>query len=478
METQDGDAPLILHGWVELAEGVLIRDHLATAGETDAGAILLAHFFLIALAVAGAGAASTESRHPPAGGELDVITTCETELAGVLIQPPWDIDVGAGAFFIVDREILEGGDAAAKAGAHRVHDILADEAVAVGEAVREAVGLGIEQDAGGLAGAGGEDDGLALHGALLSGDLVDIDDAIGLAVCSDGDLAGMRVTKDVKVAGREGRRQVHGGRLIIGLDRAATSAVGRPETRGAFLHGLRDDLLSFGIIRVQAGREVHVVLTGGEDRAVDRNHGDTELGDVLLDVEFAGAGLRWREQRAVRGVRRVLEAFIGAVDADEHLDLVVIRSHVVVGERPVEAEAVTRIGFEVVRAVTERDATPVVRASAEHAGAPPVKTLLGVGRGLGVGLARDFPAAIDGGVMEAERLLPRAHPKERRVGLGLEHRRLGDRIVITAGLEHEDFHAVHGERVGGLPAAGTGTDDDDVVGGLQVFFGDDGHGDG
>jgi hypothetical protein len=80
--------------------------------------------------------------------------------------------------------------------------------------------------------------------------------------------------------------------------------------------------------------------------------------------------------------------------------------------------------------------------------------------------------------MEAEGLLTRAHAEQGRVGLGLEHRGLGDRVVIATGLEHEDLHAVHGERVGGLTAARAGTDDDHVIGGLQVFFSDDSHGDG
>jgi hypothetical protein len=247
----------------------------------------------------------------------------------------------------------------------------------VGQAVREAVGLRVEQDAGGLAGAGREDDRAALHGAFLAGHLVDVDDTVGLAVGADGDFARMGVAEDVEVAGRERRRKVHGGGLVVGLDRTAAAAVGRPEARGAFLHGLGDDLLRLGIVRVQAGREIHVVLAGREDRAMDRDHGHAELGDVLLDVEFAGAGLRRREERAVRRVRGVLEAFVGAIDADEHLDLIVIRGDVVIADRPVKAETVTGVRLEVIGTVTERDTAPVIGATAEHAGAPPSKRCLG-----------------------------------------------------------------------------------------------------
>ena len=271
---------------------------------------------------------------------------------------------------------------------------------------------------------------------------------------------------------------MHGRRLVVGLDRAAAAAVGRPEAGGALLHGLGEDLLRLGIVRVQAGRKIHVVLARRKDGAVDRDHGDAELGDVLLDVEFAGAGLGRGQQRTVRGVRRILEAFVGPIDADEHLDLVVIRGDVFVADRPVKAKAVTGIGLEVIRPVTERDAAPVVGTSAEHAGAPPVETLLGVGRSLGVRLPRNLPAAVDGRIMETERFLTCAHGTQGRIGLGLEHRGLGDRVVIATSLEHEDLHAVHGERVGGLTAARAGTDDDHVIGRLQVFFGDDGHGDG
>jgi hypothetical protein len=181
---------------------------------------------------------------------------------------------------------------------------------------------------------------------------------------------------------------------------------------------------------------------------MDRDHRHAELGDVFLDVEFTGAGLRRRQQRTVRGVRCILEAFVGTVNTDEHLDLIVIRSDVIVAERPVKAETVTGVGLEVVGAVAERDATPVISASAEHAGTPPVEALLRVGRRLGVRFTRDFPAPFDGGVMEAERLLPRAHAAQRSIRPGLEHWGLGDRIVITAGLKHEDLHAVHGEGIG------------------------------
>ena len=211
---------------------------------------------------------------------------------------------------------------------------------------------------------------------------------------------------------------------------------------------------------------------------MDGNHGDAELRDVLLDVEFACPGLRGRQQAALRGVGRVLEAFVGAIDAHQHLGLVIPRSHFFVGHRPVEAEAVTRTGLEIVRAVAERDASPVVRATSQHAGPPPVEALRRIVGGLRVRLPRDLPPSVDGGVVEAERLLTRGHAAQRRLGAGLEHRGLGERVVVTSGLKHEHLHAVHGERVGGLTAAGAGSDDDHVIDGLQFLLGDDRHGDG
>ncbi len=174
------------------------------------------------------------------------------------------------------------------------------------------------------------------------------------------------------------------------------------------------------------------VLAFGQHRAVDGQRRDAERRHVLFAVEFRGAEGRRRLEHAVRGTRRVLEAVVVAVDADEHLDLVVVRRDLLVGERPVETEAVAALRLEIVRAVAQRDAAPVVGAAAEHARAPPFELFGRVVRGVGVRLARHLPATVDGRVMKTERLVRRTRAAQGRLAVGLEHRRFLHRIVIAA----------------------------------------------
>ncbi len=173
-------------------------------------------------------------------------------------------------------------------------------------------------------------------------------------------------------------------------------------------------------------------------------------------------------RHAGRGVRRVLHAVVVAVHADQHFDLVVVRRDVFVVERPVEAEPVARVRLEIVRAVAQRDAAPVIGAAAEHARAPPPEALLFVFRCVRVRLARNLPAALDGGIVEAEFLVGRRRAAQRRLVGRVEHRRLGLGHVVAARFEHQDLRAVHRERVRRLAARRAGADDDHVVLLLQV----------
>ena len=286
----------------------------------------------------------------------------------------------------------------------------------------------------------------------------------------------MGVAEDVEVARGERRGQVHRGRLVVRPDAAAAPAIGRPEAGGPRLHGLRRQFLRGRVMREEATGDVLVILAGAEHGAVDGDDGDAELGDVFLEVEFAGPGLRRREQRAVGRIGRVLQAFVRTVDPDKQLHLVVIRGDILVGDGPVEAEAVAGVGFEIIRAVAQGDASPVVGATPEHAGAPPPEPFLGLVIGLGVGLVRDLPPPVHGGIGETEGLLAGGQAAQGHLVRRLEHRCLRGRVVVATGLQQEDLHAVHGERVSGLAAAGAGADDDHVVIRTQFFFRDDGHG--
>ena len=52
VEAQYGNAPLVLYLWIELAVGLLVRDHLAAAVEADEGSVVASGVFLELLAVA------------------------------------------------------------------------------------------------------------------------------------------------------------------------------------------------------------------------------------------------------------------------------------------------------------------------------------------------------------------------------------------------------------------------------------------
>ena len=200
-----------------------------------------------------------------------------------------------------------------------------------------------------------------------------------------------------------------------------------------------------------------------EHRAVSCDHRDANLLRPLCDQEIADTRPgRWQEA-ARRGVWRVLESIVGAVHADEHLDLVVVGREFLVGQRPVESQPVAAARLEVIGTVAEGIAPPVVGPSAEHSSAPPVKASRILLRGIHVRFARHLPAPVDGGIVKTEWLVGRRCATQRGLASRLEHRGLVLGHVVAPGLEHQDPGAGHAERVGGLPAGGAGPHDDDVI---------------
>ena len=246
------------------------------------------------------------------------------------------------------------------------------------------------------------------------------------------------------------RREEHGGRLEVRLHRAAVAARRRPEAGLPFAHGLREDFLRERIVRMDLlGKRVGVLLLR-HDRQVRRDDRDAQRIARLLGQEFGCARFGRRHQHAGVGAGRVLEVIVAAVDADEHLRLLVVRLEILVGDRPVGAEAVARLRLEVVLAHAERDASPVVRASAEHAGTPPEEVAAGCGR---IGLARYLPPTVDRGVVEAERLLLVARAAQRGFAREVEHRGLALGVVVASGFEDRDLESLGGELVGGHAAS-------------------------
>src|SRR5947207_3140100 len=125
-----------------------------------------------------------------------------------------------------------------------------------------------------------------------------------------------------------------------------------------------------------------------ENRQPRRDAGDVQLLRRFLDQELVAPRLRRRLEDAVGLVREVLQVL--AEDADELIDLVVIRLQVLIADRPVVAETVERLAHEIVRPEPQRDAAPVIGSPAEHARAKPVEL---VARSIGVRLAVERPAA-------------------------------------------------------------------------------------
>ena len=107
-----------------------------------------------------------------------------------------------------------------------------------------------------------------------------------------------------------------------------------------------------------------------EDRQPAGDARDLQLVGGLLDEQLVAARLGRRQEDAVGIVR---QALVAAEDADERVDPVVVRLHVLVGDRPVVAETVEALAPEVVGTEAQRDAAPVVRAAAEHPRPEPVE---------------------------------------------------------------------------------------------------------
>ena len=90
------------------------------------------------------------------------------------------------------------------------------------------------------------------------------------------------------------------------------------------------------------------VVSLAQDRERLGHDLDAELFRAFLDEQFAAAGVERRKQMLPGG--RVVDVLRAAGDADQRLDLVVVRGHVFVADRPVFAPVVLHaLGLEVER---------------------------------------------------------------------------------------------------------------------------------
>ena len=237
-----------------------------------------------------------------------------------------------------------------------IHQVVAEDAARVRQAVGVARRRRVEQDAGGLERLGAQHDGLRVDLANLTGHAVDVDHParlVGLVVHQH--LVDHRV-RDVRGASR--------------LDRVGDGGECGVEVR----------------VRLAAALARAAEVTGGAavDRlrqvgdAADRQRASELRLDRVARV-LLGAGERHRRQEAAVGeLRQVLGQ---TRDADVVLDEIVVGLEVLVVERPVDAVAVERGALHVLLAEAIALAAPHVGAPAGDAHAAlPREGLAGRGR--------------------------------------------------------------------------------------------------
>ena len=297
--------------------------------------------------------------------------------------------------------------------------------------------LRVEQQARRLAAARREHDDLARAPDARSCFCgVDVRDAGREPLGVGHHLARHRVGDDRELAGLERRRQHHRDAREVRVRRAAAAALA-------------------AVVARRRGRCAACVR-------IDRRDGTTGIFSrsqaFLIRSSCARGFGGGRKMPSGSLCRPVCAAWLVPKMPTNSSSLVVVRLDVVVGDRPVVAEAVDALAAEVVGAEAQRDAAPVVRAAAEHAAAEPAPRAVADR----VGLALDVPAA-EAAVVVAERLLVAAPAARRRVVVPREHRAVLGRVPHRPALEHHDVGAGLGQHLGGGAAAGARSDDADVV---------------
>ena len=141
------------------------------------------------------------------------------------------------------------------------------------------------------------------------------------------------------------------------------------------------------------------------------------------------------------------------------------RERVVVGDRPVGAEAVASIRLEIVIGEAEGDAAVVVGAAAEDAGTEPAEL---AARGNGVRLALDFPVAV--GRFEPAHRFGAEIMLAVFTGAAMRHSvrphvllKIARRIDHRPGFQEKNVHAEPGQGVNGRPSTRARTDYYDII---------------
>src|SRR5205814_6298950 len=163
VKAEYGDAVFVLDRRIQLAIALVVRNHLAAAGEVDVRPVESAIFFLQRLSVTPAAGIALDAAHETiarrveSAANLDMVATREIEL--LVVNPPRHVDVVSPDAVLVVRNVIHHlRNESADVCAGGVSQVLADDAARVREPVGILWRLGVEQDARGLARACGEND--------------------------------------------------------------------------------------------------------------------------------------------------------------------------------------------------------------------------------------------------------------------------------------------------------------------------------
>src|SRR5882757_6069783 len=138
-----------------------------------------------------------------------------------------------------------------------------------------------------------------------------------------------------------------------------------------------------------------------------RNDRNAELLAMLFGQQLVAPRFGRRLKNVRRGIRRVLQSFIGPKHPDQRLSPVIIRSHIFIIDRPVNAPSIPGLWLEIIRPHAKSYAPPMVRPAPKHPRPPPSEFRPRRGR---IWLARHSPAAIHRRVKKTERLVRRRRP--------------------------------------------------------------------
>src|SRR5213080_2786213 len=284
-------------------------------------------------------------RPTPAGAPaapLKPVASQELGMRRLHIAEPGDVDpVGPVS---VDRAVFYARDHAPRAPAHRmIHQVLAQLAARVGEPGREARGLRVQEDAGGLERRSAQEDDACAELERLARLRVDDADA--------------------------------GGAVALAVvDHTVHDAV-RPQGEADAVEVRMRDAATLAGPAVMARRAA--AMRRGEDRDPADRHdplGGEPLGDAVPD-HLLGAVQRHRRQELPVGQLRQSQPL--AAHPDEPFHVVVPRRDVGVADRPVHAEAVPRVGLEIEIAPAVYLPAPHDGLAADLAATDPVKRLVG-----------------------------------------------------------------------------------------------------